>query len=72
MDNTFVAAVLEGIENTLEELIGHVQADYERDLLGTLREQTAAIRRSFEQSAGGADDGRAPGTRQPGRGEAAY
>jgi hypothetical protein len=49
MNNEFIAAVLEGVENTLEELIGRVHAGEARDRLGVLIEQTAGVRRSFEE-----------------------
>jgi hypothetical protein len=49
MDNEFIAAVLEGVENTLEELIARVHAADARDQLSLLIEQTATTRRSFEE-----------------------
>ena len=51
MNNEFIAAVLEGVENTLEELIQRVHAGDARDQLGALIEQTATVRRSFEERA---------------------
>jgi hypothetical protein len=49
MNNEFITAVLEGVENTLEELTGRVHAGEARDQLGVLIEQTAAVRRSCEE-----------------------
>jgi hypothetical protein len=49
MDNEFIAAVLESVENTLDELIGRVHAGEARDQLKLLIEQTATTRRLFEE-----------------------
>ena len=46
----FAAAVLEGIEGTLEELIGRVDPSDVRDRLTALQDETAAVRRSFEET----------------------
>jgi hypothetical protein len=51
LDMTFVAAVLEGIEGTLDELIGRVERSDLRSRLATLQDETAAARRLFEASA---------------------
>jgi hypothetical protein len=42
LDMTFVAAVLEGIEGTLDELIGRVERSDLRGRLTTLQDETAA------------------------------
>jgi hypothetical protein len=46
----FAAAVLEGIESTLEELIGRVDRTDVRDRLTALQDETAAVRRSLEET----------------------
>ena len=51
LDMTFVAAVLEGIEGTLDELMGRVERSDLRGRLVTLQDETAAARRLFEASA---------------------
>ena len=51
LDMTFVAAVLEGIEGTLDELIARVERSDLRGRLTTLQVQTAAARHQFEMSA---------------------
>ena len=51
LDTGFVAAVLEGIESTLEELIGRVDASDLRGRLAALHDEAAAVRRSFEETA---------------------
>jgi hypothetical protein len=51
LDMTFVAAVLEGIEGTLDELIGGVERSDLRGRLTTLQDETAAARHQFEMSA---------------------
>ena len=51
LDTTFVAAVLEGIEGTLDELIGRVERSDLRGRLTTLQDETAAARHLFEASA---------------------
>ena len=48
LDMTFVAAVLDGIEGTLDELIGRVERSDLRGCLTTLQVQTAAARHQFE------------------------
>ena len=53
LDTTFVTAVLEGIEGTLEELIGRVDRSCLRGRLTTLQDETAAVRRSLEASSWG-------------------
>ena len=50
LNTEFVAAVLEGIEGTLEELIGRVDPSDLRDRLTALQDETAAVRRSFEET----------------------
>jgi hypothetical protein len=49
LNTEFTAAVLEGIEGTLEELIGHVDPSDVRDRLTALQDETAAVRRSLEE-----------------------
>ena len=51
LDMTFVAAVLEGIEGTLDELIGRVERRDLRGRLTSLQDETAAVRNLFEASA---------------------
>ena len=51
LDMTFVAAVLEGIEGTLDELIGRVERRDLRGRLTALQDETAAARHQFEMSA---------------------
>ena len=51
LDMTFVAAVLEGIEGTLDELIGRVERSDLRGRLTRLQVETAAARNLFEASA---------------------
>ena len=48
----FAAAVLEGIEGTLDELIGRVDSSDLRDRLTSLQDETAAVRRSLEETVG--------------------
>ena len=50
LNTEFVAAVLEGIEGTLEELIGRVDPSDVRDRLTALQDETAAVRRSLEET----------------------
>ena len=50
LNTEFVAAVLEGIEGTLEELIGRVDPSDVRDRLTKLRDETAAVRRTLEET----------------------
>ena len=50
LDTEFAAAVLEGIEGTLEELIGRVDPSDVRDRLTALQDETAAVRRSLEET----------------------
>ena len=45
----FAAAVLEGIEGTLDELIGRVDPSDLHDRLTSLQNETAAVRRSLEE-----------------------
>ena len=52
LDMTFVAAVLEGIEGTLDELIGRVERSDLRGRLTNLQDETAAARHLFEGLAG--------------------
>ena len=51
LDMTFVAAVHEGIEGTLDELIGRVERSDLRGRLTSLQDETAAARNLFEASA---------------------
>jgi hypothetical protein len=51
LDMTFVAAVLEGIEGTLDELIGRVERSDLRGRLTTLQDETTVARQLFEASA---------------------
>ena len=51
LDMTFVAAVLEGIEGTLDELVGRVERSDLRGRLTSLQDETAAVRNLFEASA---------------------
>jgi hypothetical protein len=48
LNTEFAAAVLEGIEGTLDELIGRVDRSDVRDRLTELQAETAAVRRSLE------------------------
>jgi hypothetical protein len=57
LNMTFVAAVLEGIEGTLDELIGRVERSDLRGRLTTLQDETAAARHLFEASATASTDG---------------
>lgn len=50
LNTEFAAAVLEGIEGTLEELIGRVDPSDVRDRLTALQHETAAVRRSLEET----------------------
>jgi hypothetical protein len=50
LNTEFAAAVLEGIEGTLEELIGRVNRSDIRDRLTELQDETAAVRRSLEET----------------------
>jgi len=60
LDMTFVAAVLEGIEGTLDELIGRVERSDLRGRLTTLQDETAAARHLFEVSATAGAEGNEP------------
>ena len=60
LDMTFVAAVLEGIEGTLDELIGRVERSDLRGRLATLQGETAAARHLFETSATARTEGDEP------------
>jgi len=51
LDMTFVAAVLEGMESTLDELVGRVERSDLRGRLTALQHETAAARHLFEASA---------------------
>jgi hypothetical protein len=57
LNTEFVAAVLEGIEGTLEELIGRVDPSDLRGRLTGLHDETVAVRRSFEEKAIARSDG---------------
>jgi hypothetical protein len=57
---TFVAAVLKGIEGTLDELIGRVERSDLRGRLTTLQDETAAARHLFEALATTAAEGDGP------------
>ena len=50
LNTEFAAAVLEGSEGTLEELIGRVDPSDLRGQLTGLHDETAAVRRSFEET----------------------
>ena len=50
LNTEFAAAVLEGIEGTLEELIGRVDPSDLRGRLTGLHDETVAVRRSFEET----------------------
>ena len=50
LNTEFATAVLEGIEGTLEELIGRVDPSDVRDRLTALQDETAAVRRSLEET----------------------
>jgi hypothetical protein len=50
LNTEFAAAVLEGIEGTLEELIGRVDPSDLRDRLAELQDETAAVSCSFEET----------------------
>ncbi len=52
LNTEFAAAVLEGIEGTLEELIGRGDPSDFRDRLTALQDETAAVRRSLEETVG--------------------
>ena len=51
LDTGFVAAVLEGIEGTLEELIGRVETSELRASLDVLQSRVTALRVSIEPPA---------------------
>jgi len=51
LNTEFAVAVLEGIEGTLEELIGRVDPGDLRGRLTDLHDETAAVRNLFEASA---------------------
>jgi hypothetical protein len=61
LNTEFVAAVLEGIEGTLEELIGRVDPSGLRDRLTALQDETAAVRRSLEETVSARADGELAG-----------
>ncbi len=50
LDTEFVAGVLEGIEGTIEELSRRVDSSDLRHRLAGLQDETAAVRRSFEET----------------------
>ena len=50
LDTEFVAGVLEGIEGTIEELIRRVDPSDLHDRLAGLQDETAAVRRSLEET----------------------
>jgi hypothetical protein len=60
LDMTFVAAVLEGIEGTLDELIGRVERSDLRGRLTTLQDEAAAARNLFEALACAGAEGHEP------------
>jgi hypothetical protein len=60
LDMTFVAAVLEGMEGTLDELIGRVERSDLRGRLATLQGETAAAIYLFETLAGAGAEGDEP------------
>jgi hypothetical protein len=57
LNTEFAAAVLEGIEGTLEELIGRVDPRDVRDRLTALQDETAAVRLSLEETVSARADG---------------
>ena len=57
LNTEFAAAVLEGSEGTLEELIGRVDPSDVRDRLTALQDETAAVRRSLEETVSARADG---------------
>ena len=57
LNTEFAAAVLDGIEGTLEELIGRVEPSDVRNRLTALQRETAAVRRSLEDPVGARADG---------------
>jgi len=57
LNTEFAAAVLEGIEGTLEELIGRAHPSDVRDRLTALQHETAAVRRSLEETVSARADG---------------
>ena len=61
LNTEFAAAVLEGIEGTLEELIGRVDSSDLRDRLTGLQDETAAVTRSLEKTVGAPADGELAG-----------
>ena len=61
LNTEFAAAVLEGIEGTLEELIGRVDPSDVRDRLTALQDETAAARRSLEETVSAGADGELAG-----------
>jgi hypothetical protein len=60
LDMRFVAAVLEGIEGTLDELIVRVERSDLRGRLTNLQDATAAARHLFEASATAGAEGDEP------------
>ena len=61
LNTEFVVAVLEGIEGTLDELIGRVEPSGLRDRLTALQHETAAVRRSLEETVSARADGELAG-----------
>ncbi len=61
LNTEFTAAVLEGIEGTLDELIGRVDPSDLRDRLTALQDETAAVRRSLEETVSARVDGELAG-----------
>ncbi len=60
LDARFVAAVLEGIEGTLDEVIGRVESAELRTSLDVLQSRVTALRVSIEPPALAPDGGEEP------------
>ena len=67
LDTTFVAAVLEGIEGTLDELIGRVERSDLRGRLTSLQDETAAAKTLFEAAATACAESDEPAASRPTR-----
>lgn len=61
LNSEFTAAVLEDIEGTLDELIERVDPSDLRDRLTALQDETAAVRRSLEETVSARVDGELAG-----------
>jgi hypothetical protein len=58
LDPLFVAAVLEGFEGRLDEVVGRVENQELNARLDALRGQVAALRNCIDEPLGGAETGR--------------